>query len=457
MRALLPSGRPQAGRVECAPGAGAGAESHPRGAGRQGPQLPALAPHLPAALPPKHPSSWPKAPAPSASRQGAHPRKAQGSALAPWPLVSSHGALQGWGPSVAAEPTLAPEGHLGGYKGTAPWARTCGDSTARGSARLSWRWWERREGSDSPPPRPPLRPPGGDWGRHGRRGRGRGSPGSGCPKPPVGSGLARERLLGWPQGLPLASAGSPLAEELQLSVGSPESPCRRRAETKDHSLAAFRVPRLPATPSHSPGTQLHPQGREQRVAFCLWVCLAVSLHLSLSLSFSRSLPRLPRLSVQVRRSRGIEAGGCDTTQQSRISHRSSRRNSTPPLATGKGVKASESGGAARGAAAPSSDAQDSWPGRPRFPSRLSRPTKGPAACRSCPSQPPPGQLRNWQWLEMSQGGASVPRLGKAGQERGFAVSVGVRVDGPIKRETEKECQRRRETERDREEGRGVWA
>lgn len=211
----------------------------------------------------------------------------------------------------------------------------------------------------APPLRPPLRPPGGDWGRHGRRGRGRGSPGSGCPKPPVGSGLARERLLGWPQGLPLASAGSPLAEELQLSVGSPESPCRRRAETKDHSLAAFRVPRLPATPSHSPGTQLHPQGREQRVAFCLWVCLAVSLHLSLSLSFSRSLPRLPRLSVQVRRSRGIEAGGCDTTQQSRISHRSFRRNSTPPVATGKGVKASESGGAARGAAAPSSDAQDS--------------------------------------------------------------------------------------------------
>lgn len=73
-------------------------------------------------------------------------------------------------------------------------------------------------------------------------------------------------------------------------------------------------------------------------------CLPPPLPLALALALSRSLPRLPRLSVQVRRSRGIEAGGCDTTQQSGISHRSFRRNSTPPVATGKGVKASESGG-----------------------------------------------------------------------------------------------------------------
>ena len=51
---------------------------------------------------------------------------------------------------------------------------------------------------------------------------------------------------------------------------------------------------------------------------------------------------------------------------------------------------------------------------------------------------------------MSQGGAYVPQLGKAGQERGFSVSVGVRVDGPINREAEKERQRQTEREKKKE-------
>lgn len=338
MRALLPSGRPQAGRVECAPGAGAGAESHPH------PQLPALAPHLPAALPPKHPSSWPKAPAPSASRQGAYPRKAQGSALAPWPLVSSHGALQGWGPSVAAEPTLAPEGHLGGYKGTAPWARTCGDSTARGSARLSWRWWERREGSD-PPVSGPLSGPRGETG-----GGMAGEEEDGEARAPV----AQSHL--WAQGSRErgCSVGPRAFLSLQLAVLSLRSSSRPWGLRSLLAAGGQRPRTTPWPPSvcpdcpPRPATALEPssihkaESRElPSVSGSVWLSPSTSPSRSLSLSVS------PSTSTAVcpgQEEQGHRGRWCDTTQQSGISHRSFRRNSTPPVATGKGVKASESGG-----------------------------------------------------------------------------------------------------------------
>lgn len=70
-------------------------------------------------------------------------------------------------------------------------------------------------------------------------------------------------------------------------------------------------------------------------------CLPPPLPLALFLSVS------PSTSTAVcpgQEEQGHRGRWCDTTQQSGISHRSFRRNSTPPVATGKGVKASESGG-----------------------------------------------------------------------------------------------------------------